>query len=36
MSTFNATFSSKIESVQYNASLAITEAIRGSPSEKLY
>ena len=29
-------FSSKIESVQYNAPLVITEAIRGTSEEKLY
>ena len=29
-------FSSKIESVQYNAPLVITEAIRGTPEEKLH
>ena len=32
----NESFSSKIESVQYNASLAITGAIRGTSQEKLY
>ena len=32
----NKSFSSKIESVQYNASLAITEAIRGTSQENLY
>ena len=32
----NATFSQMIESVQYNAALAITGAIRGSSREKLY
>ena len=32
----NATFSQIIESVQYNAALAITGAIRGSVREKLY
>ena len=31
----NSTFSSKIESVQYNAQLAITVAIRGSSRKKL-
>ena len=31
----NSTFSSKIESVQYNAELAITVAIRGSSRKKL-
>ena len=32
----NASFSKKIESVQYNAALAITGAIKGSSREKLY
>ena len=32
----NASFSKKIESVQYNAVLAITGAIKGSSREKLY
>ena len=32
----NESFSSKIESVQYNASFAITGAIRGTSQEKLY
>ena len=32
----NESFSSKIESVQYNASLAITGTIRGTSQEKLY
>ena len=32
----NDTFCQKIESVQYNASLAITGAIRGTAREKLY
>ena len=32
----NETFCSKIESVQYNAALAITRAIRGTSREKLY
>ena len=32
----NASFSKKIESVQYNAVLAITEAIKASSREKLY
>ena len=34
--TFNASFSKKIESVQYNATLVITRAIKGSSREKLY
>ena len=32
----NALFAEKIESVQYNAALAITGAIKGSSREKLY
>ena len=32
----NESFSSKIESVQYKGSLAITGAIRGTSQEKLY
>ena len=32
----NPRLSDKIESVQYNAALAITGAIRGTPKEKLY
>ena len=32
----NESFSSNIESVQYNASLALTRAIRGTSQEKLY
>ena len=32
----NESFSSKIESVQYNASLALTRAITGTSQEKLY
>ena len=32
----NASFSDKIESIQYNAALAITGAIRGTSKEKLY
>ena len=32
----NESFSSKIESVQYNASLPITRAVRGTSQEKLY
>ena len=32
----NATFSNQIQSVQYNAALAITGAIRGTSKEKLY
>ena len=33
---FNESFQNKLESVQYNAALAITGAIRGSSREKLY
>ena len=33
---FNASFSNKIESVQYNAALTITGAIKGSSRDKLY
>ena len=33
---FNEAFKSKLESVQYNAALAITGAIKGSSSEKVY
>ena len=33
---FNESFHAKLESLQYNASLAITGAIRGSSTEKLY
>ena len=33
---FNESFQYKLESVQYNAALAITGAIRGSSREKLY
>ena len=32
----NISFSEKIESIQYNAALAITGAIRGSSKEKIY
>ena len=34
--TLKTTFSSKTESVQYNATFAITGAIRGSSLEKLF
>ena len=34
--TFNMLFQQIIETIQYNASLAITGAIRGSSREKLY
>ena len=33
---FNKSFQNKLDSVQYNAALAITGAIRGSSREKLY
>ena len=33
---FNESFHQRIESIQYNAAIAITGAIRGSSSEKLY
>ena len=33
---YNASFVNKIESIQYNAALAITGAIRGTSKEKLY
>ena len=33
---FNESFHAKLESLQYNATLAITGAIRGSSSEKIY
>ena len=33
---YNKTFHQKLESVQYNACLALSEAIRGSSREKLY
>ena len=34
--TFNEPFQNKLESVQYNAALAITGAVRSSSREKLY
>ena len=34
--TFNESFHQKIESIQYNAAIAITGAIRGASSKKLY
>ena len=34
--TFNKSFHQRIESVQYNAAIAITGAIRGTSSKKLY
>ena len=33
---FNNSFKEKLESIQYNACLALTEAIRGTPKEKIY
>ena len=33
---YNLSFHQKLESIQYNASLALTRAIRGSSREKLY
>ena len=33
---FNSSFHEKLESIQYNASLAITGAIRGTSREKIY
>ena len=32
----NASFSDKIESIQYNAALAVTGTIRGTSKDKLY
>ena len=34
--TFNMSFQQKMETIQYNAALAITGAIRHSSGEKLY
>ena len=34
--TYNNSFHQKLESIQYNTALAITGAIRGTSSEKLY
>ena len=34
--TFNESFQNKLQSVKYNATLAITAAIRGSSRQKLY
>ena len=34
--TFNMLFQQKMETIQYNAALAITSAITGSSGEKLY
>ena len=33
---FNESFHQRIESIQYNAAIAITGAIRGTSSEKLF
>ena len=33
---YNASFHRKLESIQYNAVLAITSPIRGTSKEKLY
>ena len=33
---YNETFHQKLESIQYNACLPLSEAIRGSSKEKLY
>ena len=33
---YNVSFHEKLESVQYNSALAITGAIRGKSTEKLY
>ena len=33
---YNLSFHQKLESIQYNAALALTGAIRGTPREKLY
>ena len=34
--TYNYSFDQKMESIQYNAAIATTGAIRGTPTEKLY
>ena len=34
--TYSTSFHQKLESIQYNACLAITDAIRGTSKEKLY
>ena len=34
--TFNNFFHKRLESIQYNVALPITDAIRGTPREKLY
>ena len=33
---YNSTFHDKLESIQYNACLAITGAIKGTSTEKIY
>ena len=33
---YNGSFHQKLDSIQYNAALAITSAIRGTPKEKIY
>ena len=33
--TYNSSFHEKLESIQYNACLALTRAIRGSSKEKI-
>ena len=33
---FNPSFHRKLESIQYNATLAVTDAMRGTSKEKLY
>ena len=33
---YNSAFQDKLESIQYNACLAITGAIRGTSTEKIY
>ena len=33
---FNNSFKEKLESIQYNACLALTGAISGTPKEKIY
>ena len=33
---YNLSFHQKLEAIQYNAALALTEAIRGGSNEKLY
>ena len=33
---YNETFQQKLESIQYNSCLSLTEAVRGSSRERLY